>query len=87
MGNNVNLISPGKEVANYLAKKLTADMRHNDVAEKTQYDGIENIIEIVSIAAIIFGIVFISYISFIFYSTVLITPYNIFAAIALVHLY
>lgn len=38
MGDNVNLISPGKEVANYLTKKLTDDMRHDDIAEKTQYE-------------------------------------------------
>lgn len=34
MGSGVKLISPGKEVANYLGKKLTEELRHDDNADK-----------------------------------------------------
>jgi glutamate racemase len=54
MGDNVSLISPGKEAAKYLKKKLTTELRHDDTPDKNQYrffvsDSIEQFEELGSI--------------------------------------
>lgn len=54
MGSDVQLISPGEEVAKYLKKKLNSDLVHGSVADENQYqyyvsDSVENFEELGSI--------------------------------------
>ncbi|MGM9935813.1 MAG: glutamate racemase, partial [Candidatus Ornithomonoglobus sp.] len=54
MGSDVTLISPGEEVAKFLRKKLTDELRHGDMPDKDQYkffvsDSIEQFEELGSI--------------------------------------
>lgn len=54
MGDGVTLISPGQEVAKYMRKKLTDELRHDDTPDKNQYsfyvsDSIEQFEELGSI--------------------------------------
>lgn len=54
MGENVTLISPGEQVAQYLKKKLTEEMRHSGEKDENQYsyyvsDGVESFEELGSI--------------------------------------
>ena len=54
MGEGVNLISPGEEVAKYLKKKITDDNRHSESRDENQYryfvsDSVESFEELGSI--------------------------------------